>query len=176
MGEHNVSTKYDAYQARAFMKSLLADVAALERMIETGRIESGVSLIGAEQEMFLIDRAMRPAPVALEVLKNANDRRLTTELGKFNLEANLLPRPLAGCGLREMEEELAELMTIARSAAQSCDANVLLTGILPTIRQSDLTLDNLTPNPRYHELSRAMNHRSSPLARNPCGLVSAFER
>ena len=101
MGEHNVSTKYDAYQAQTFMKSLLADVAALEHMIETGRIESGVCRIGAEQEMFLIDRAMRPAPVALEVLKNANDRRLTTELGKFNLEANLSPCPLAGRGLRE---------------------------------------------------------------------------
>jgi len=157
MGEHNVSTKYDAYQAQAFMKSLLADVAALEQMIETGRIESGVRLIGAEQEMFLIDRAMRPAPVALEVLKNANDRRLTTELGKFNLEANLLPRPLAGSGMREMEEELSELMTTARRAAQSCDADVLITGILPTIRQSDLTLDNMSPIPRYHELSRALN-------------------
>jgi CBS domain-containing protein/gamma-glutamyl:cysteine ligase YbdK (ATP-grasp superfamily) len=157
MGEHNVSTKYDAYQAQAFMRSLLADVAALEQMIETGRIESGVRLIGAEQEMFLIDRAMRPAPVALEVLKNANDRRLTTELGKFNLEANLLPRPLAGSGLREMEEELSELITIARRAAQGCGADVLITGILPTIRQSDLTLDNMTPIPRYHELSRALN-------------------
>src|SRR5262252_7147760 len=117
MGEHNVSTEYDAYKAQAFMKSLLADVAALEHMIETGRIESGVRLIGAEQEVFLIDRAMRPVAVALEVLKNANDRRLTTELGKFNLEANLLPRPLAGSGLREMEKELSELMAIARRAA-----------------------------------------------------------
>ncbi len=157
MGEHNVSTKNDAYQARAFMKSLLADVAALEHMIETGRIESGVCRIGAEQEMFLIDRAMRPAPVALEVLKNANDRRLTTELGKFNLEANLSPRPLAGRGLREMEEELSDLMAIASRAVKSCDADVLLTGILPTIRQSDLTPDNMCPIPRYHELSRALN-------------------
>src|SRR5262249_14397717 len=35
--------------------------------------------------------------------------------------------------------------------------DVLLTGILPTIRQSDLTLDNLAPIPRYHELNRAMS-------------------
>ncbi len=157
MGDHNVSTEHDSRQSQAFMKSLLADVSALEQMIETGRIESGVRRIGAEQEMFLIDRAMRPAPLALEVLKNANDRRLTTELGKFNLEANLTPRPLDGRSLREMEEELSELMTIARRAARSCNADVLLTGILPTIRQSDLTLDNLTPIPRYHALIRAMN-------------------
>ena len=33
---------------------------------------------------------------------------------------------------------------------------VLLTGILPTIRQTDLTLENLTQLPRYHELNHAM--------------------
>jgi CBS domain-containing protein/gamma-glutamylcysteine synthetase len=157
MGEHNISTEHDSHQAQAFMRSLLADVSALERMIEAGRIESGVRRIGAEQEMFLIDRAMRPAPVAMEVLKNANDHRLTTEIGKFNLEANLSPRPLCGPGLREMEGELSELIAAARRAAQGCEADVLLTGILPTIRQSDLTLDNLAPIPRYHELNRAMS-------------------
>ena len=157
MGENNVSTEHDLRQSRSFMKSLLADVSALERMIELGRIESGVRRIGAEQEMFLVDRAMRPAPVAMEVLKNAGDHRLTTEIGRFNLEANLLPRLLAGNGLREMERELSELIGIARRAARACDADVLLTGILPTIRQSDLTLDNLTPVPRYCELNRAMS-------------------
>jgi CBS domain-containing protein/gamma-glutamyl:cysteine ligase YbdK (ATP-grasp superfamily) len=157
MGEHNVSTEHDSRQAQAFMRSLLTDVSALERMIEAGRIESGVRRIGAEQEMFLIDRAMRPSPVAADVLKNANDHRLTTEIGKFNLEANLTPRPLAGRGMSEMEVELSELIEIARRAARECDADVLLTGILPTIRQSDLTLDNLAPIPRYHELNRAMS-------------------
>jgi len=104
MGEHSVSTEHDSRQSQAFMKSLLADVSALERMIEAGRIESGVRRISAEQEMFLINRAMRPAPVAMEILKNADDRRLTTEISKFNLEANLSPRPLAGSGLREWED------------------------------------------------------------------------
>jgi CBS domain-containing protein len=156
MGEHNVLTENDVRQGPAFMKSLLADVAALEQMIATGRIESGVRRIGAEQEIFLIDRAMRPSPVATEALRIAADPRLTTEIGKFNLEANLAPRPLAGAGLREMEAELEELIAVARHAAQSCQAEVLLTGILPTLRQADLTLDNLTPLPRYHELNRAM--------------------
>ena len=94
MGENNVSTEHDSRQSQSFMKSLLADVSALERMIELGRIETGVRRIGAEQEMFLVDQAMRPAPVAMEVLKNAGDHRLTTEIGTFNLEANLVPRLL----------------------------------------------------------------------------------
>ena len=158
MGEHNVLSEHDAQQSQAFMKSLLAEVAALEQMIEGGRIESGVHRIGAEQEMFLLDRALRPAPLAPAVLDAAADPRLTTEIGTFNLEANLSPRLLAGSGLREMEAELNDVVAVARRAAHGVDAEILLAGILPTIRQADLTLDHLTPSPRYFALNRAMQH------------------
>jgi hypothetical protein len=55
-----------------------------------------------------------------------------------------------------MELELNELMAKTRDRAAELGADVLLAGILPTLRQSDLTLDNLTPNPRYLELNRAV--------------------
>lgn len=157
MGEHSVSVNRDPRQEQAFMKALLADLAALEQMIVTGKIESGVRRIGAEQEMFLVDDAMRPAPVVLEVLRFANDDRLTTEIGKFNLEANLSPRLLSGDGLRRMEQELHELVAVARHAANSVNADVVLAGILPTIHQSDLRLENLVPSPRYLALNQAMH-------------------
>ena len=156
MGEHNVSADRDPHREQAFMKSLLADLAALERMIESGKIETGVRRIGAEQEMFLVDQAMRPAPVALEVLQAAADERLTTEIGKFNLEANLSPRMLAAHGLGQMEQEINELLAVARRAANDFHAKIALIGILPTIRQSDLSLDNLIPSPRYLALNQAM--------------------
>ena len=143
MGDHDVLSA-DSGLAQSFMRSLLADVMALEQMIQDGLIESGVRRIGAEQEMFLVDRDMMPAPVSLEVLQAAGDSRLTTELGRFNLEANLTPRLLKGAGLRQMEDELTDLVAIARRAANTLGADVLLTGILPTIKQSDLTLENLT--------------------------------
>ena len=64
MGEHYISAENDERQAQLFMKALLNDLAALERMLETGRIESGVRRIGAEQEMFLVDEGLRPTPIA----------------------------------------------------------------------------------------------------------------
>jgi CBS domain-containing protein len=157
MGEHNVTSEPDEQQAAEFMKALLTDLTALERMIESGKIESGVQRIGAEQEMFLVDAAMRPAPVNPQILETVSDARLTTEIGKFNLEANLAPQEFSSGCLNALEEELAEVVDIARKAAQPFGADVVLTGILPTIRQSDLTLDNLTPGVRYAELNRAMN-------------------
>lgn len=156
MGEHNISNENDEQQSQAFMKSLLSDLKALEQMIEAGSIESDRRRIGAEQEMFLIDRALRPAPIAMELLHRANDSRLTTEMGKFNLEANLSPQNFTGRCLQAMESEVNEVVNIARQAALACQADVLLTGILPTLHQTDLTLDNQTPIPRYAELNRVV--------------------
>ncbi|HKS27669.1 MAG TPA: CBS domain-containing protein [Pyrinomonadaceae bacterium] len=157
MGEQNVDEVLDEGRLRVYMKALLDDLRALEYMLEHDWFESGVRRIGAEQEMFLVDKALRPAPLGGEVLKRANDPRLTTEIAKFNLEANLTPRFWKGDCLRQMERELEEVLDITRRAARSCEADVLLAGILPTLQVSDLSLDNMTPNPRYLELNRALS-------------------
>src|ERR1700682_4893273 len=153
MGEHNVVQDFDEGKAQVFMKALLEDLRALEDMIETGRFEIGVARIGAEQEMFLVDRNMQPAPISLKVLDHANDPRLTTEIARFNLEANLTPLPLAGRSFRLLQQELEELLGLVHKSAQTFGADVLLSGILPTLRKADLTLENLTPNSRYSQLN-----------------------
>jgi CBS domain-containing protein len=171
MGEHNVEQQVDEQKAQAFMKALLEDLRALAFMLEDGRVESGVTRIGAEQEMFLIDRDLRPAPVSLEVLEHAADSRLTTEIARFNLEANLSPLKLENNCFSQMEQELIELIALARKSAATQNADVLLAGILPTLQKSDLTLDNLTPVARYHELDRGVIQlRGGPLSIHIKGL------
>lgn len=156
MGEHNVSATHDSQLAQSFMHALLNDLSALEQIIEGDGIETGVRRIGAEQEMFLVDLGMRPAPVAPQILQALNEPRLTTEIGRFNLEANLSPQLFtAGC-LRTLEQEVQELVALTREGAAQFEAKVLLAGILPTLRQSDLTLDKLSPGPRYDELNRTL--------------------
>ena len=171
MGEHNVEQQVDETKAQAFMKALLEDLRALAFMLQDGRVESGVQRIGAEQEMFLVDRHLRPAPVSLEVLKDAGDARLTTEIARFNLEANLSPLKLANDCFTRMEQELSELINLARASAANQNADVLLSGILPTLQKSDLTLDNLTPGPRYRQLDRGViGLRGGPLSIHIKGL------
>jgi CBS domain-containing protein/gamma-glutamyl:cysteine ligase YbdK (ATP-grasp superfamily) len=171
MGEHNVEQQVDETKAHAFMKALLEDLRALAFMLQDGRVESGVTRIGAEQEMFLIDRYLRPAPVSLEVLNQANDSRLTTEIARFNLEANLTPLELNDNCFTRLEDELSEVIALARESAATQNADVLLSGILPTLHKSDLTLDNITPVPRYYELNRGvMGMRGGPLSIHIKGL------
>ena len=153
MGEHNVDQELDEQKLQMFMKALLDDLRALDYMLDNELIESGVLRIGAEQEMFLVDENFRPAAVAMQVLEHAGDPRLTTEIAKFNLEANLTPQSLGGDCFSRMESELKEVLARASASAKNFGADVLMAGILPTLRQSDLTLENLTPAPRYHQLN-----------------------
>lgn len=156
MGRHDAERGNDEAGRRAFMKALLNELRALERMLDTDLFETGIRRIGAEQEMFLVDGACRPASIAMEVLDRIDDRRFTYELGRFNLEANLSPLKLGGDCLSRMEAELTEVVKMARKAARASGGEVVLTGILPTLRQSDLGLDNMSPIPRYHELNEAL--------------------
>src|SRR3989440_4462734 len=156
MGTHRVEQNCDELKVQAFMSALLDDLRALDYLIEDDKIESGVRRVGAEQEMFLIDRHMRPAALALEVLAGIDDQRFTTEIAQFNLEANVTPQVLTGRCFTAMRDELEEMTAKLRERAAVLDADILLAGILPTLRQTDLTLENITPHARYLELNRAM--------------------
>ncbi len=156
MGDKQVTSGYDEDQMREFTLGVLTDLQAMEKMLDAGMFEEDVCRIGAEQEIFLVDQAMHPAPIAMEVIENARDGRLTTEIGLFNLEANLTAREFTGNALGEMEAELNEIIDKVRDVANELNSGVVLAGILPTIQASDLTSDNLTPLPRYHEIDRVV--------------------
>lgn len=147
----------DGAERQAFMKRLLRDVSALERMLEEGTIESGIRRIGAEQELFLVDRAYRPAPKAMEVLEALNEPLFEHELGLYNLECSIDPVVFGGDCLSRMEAQLVRLLDDAQRAARSVGVHSILTGILPTIEKSDLGLHNQTPNPRYRLLNDTLS-------------------
>lgn len=156
MGDQQAGDRLEGRGRRSFTKALLRDLRALEEMLREGRIEADTRRIGAEQEMFLVDEAGHPAPLATEMLAGIGDPRFTTELARFNLEANLSPLVFGGRCLSAMEEELHDVLRIARERARELGGNVVLAGILPTIRKSDLTLENMTPVPRYRTLNDVM--------------------
>jgi CBS domain-containing protein len=156
MGEHDIQAASSADAQRAFTRALLADVEALERLLAKGRFEAGQRRIGAEQEFFLVDEAWQPVRGALELLGDLGDP-FTTELGLFNLEANLPPLALEGSCLAEMERCLSGLLERARAAAARRGWHLALCGILPTIGREHLGLDWMTPIDRYRQLNDAMS-------------------
>lgn len=156
MGEKEVQLEVDEKELRVFTQALLRDVHALQRMLDTGSIETGIRRIGLEQEMFLVDEMFRPAPVAVEALERITDPRITSEIGRFNLECNADPLLFGGDCLSRMEGELNSLLNTVYEATSTLGARPVLTGILPTLRKSDLTLDNMVPAKRYYALNDAL--------------------
>ncbi len=138
------------------MKALLNEVRALEDMHTAGMFEAGIRRIGAEQEMFLVDQANRPALSAMQVLDRIDDPRFTHELGLFNLEANLSPLELGGDCLRKLEAEASELLQVGREAADEVGSRIALVGILPTLTKDHLSLDAMVPVARYFALNEAL--------------------
>jgi len=157
MGQDVSGQSQTPAQTRAFTKALLRDLQALEQMLADGMFESGVTRIGAEQEMFLVNEAWRPSSTALDVLERL-DGPYTTELALFNLEANIEPRTLEGVCFSDLEARVDELVDQAREAAREVGTEILLAGILPTLSKSDVTLENITPKARYYALNTAFGH------------------
>lgn len=156
MGQQNVNSETGEEERRRFMRQLLRDVRALEQMLDDGMFETGIRRIGAEQEMFLVDDQGRPATCSLEVLDRLSDPCFTTELGLFNIEFNARPAEFGGHCLRDLEEQLTVAVDKARRAAGDVGADVALVGILPTMKKSDLGMENMTPRPRYKALNDSM--------------------
>ena len=159
MGEQRVSLLNDQEQMTTFVKQLLNDIEALDYMLENDWFEKGITRIGAEQEMCMVEkRTFRPAPIAMAALKKMKQYPwVETELAKFNLETNLTPRTFKGKALSLLEKENQGNLKKIQATLNTLDSDLILTGILPTLRKFHLDMDYLTPKKRYFALMESIN-------------------
>jgi CBS domain-containing protein len=156
MGEQDVQKLQDPTSMRRFTRQMINDVRALEHMLSEGLFETDTRRIGAEQELFLVDERWQPAPLAEEILQINKDPRLVSELTRFNLEFNLDPLEFGGDCLSRLENQIGEMLTNVRNLAEKVGSVVVMAGILPTIHDYDLRIDNMAPQPRYFALNDAI--------------------
>lgn len=157
MGSQSVKPITNITERKEFINHLLNDIEALDMMIKSDAFEKGVQRIGAEQELCIVDKYYRPSFNALKILDKINDKHFTTELGLFNLEANLDPLELKGKCFSQLETDLSKLIDKACKASEATDFNkIILTGILPTFKRKDLVFENMTPFQRYKVLNEVM--------------------
>lgn len=158
MGEQRVSLVEDNQSMQQFVRLLLHDVKSLEYMLENDWFEKGVTRIGAEQEMCLVNaQTYKPSLNAMEALdKMKRYPWVETELAKFNLETNLTPHVFKDKCLSKLDKENTDKLQKIRAKLAKMDTKVMLTGILPTLTKSHMIIDNLTPKPRYYALMDAL--------------------
>lgn len=156
MGQQKLSIAKDPETRKHFLKHLLHDVEAIEKMIEMGLFEKGVTRMGAEQEFCLVDSHFKPSKNATGILQIIDDKHFTSELAKYNLEINLDPVEISPRCLAKVEGQLRELLQQAEEAASTLDEKIILTGILPSIDFRAVQMEYLTPKERYKALSQIL--------------------
>src|SRR4029453_5282668 len=86
------------------------------------------------------------------VLEEIADPNFQTELGAYNIEMNVDPRPLHE--LTELEHQLRDSLNAAERKANARDAHIIMVGILPTVMPEHLNRENwMTPSTRYQALN-----------------------
>lgn len=156
MGTLAVKTLTGTAERERYFHRLLTDIAALEQMLEEDRIDRDQIHIGAEQEFCLVNKRWEPSDQAVQILKDIQDPHFTSELTRYNLEANLDPLPLKGACFSTMHNQLNTLLDFAEGIAEKHGNHIILTGILPTIGTRHLSLDYMTPVERYKILNDAV--------------------
>ncbi|MCH2450246.1 MAG: CBS domain-containing protein [Gracilimonas sp.] len=157
MGEERVKLADDNEQVQTFMKHVLRDMRALKTMLDEDWFETDILRIGAEQELCMVDPHGKVFPKSMEVLEALGEGNYTTEFARFNLEINMDPLEFTGSSLSQMEHNLHNEVENVRKIVHEMGGDILLTGILPTIRKMDLDIKNLTPLQRYEALCEAIN-------------------
>ena len=79
---------------------------------------------GAELALYLVDDAFQPTPVVETMLSLCNDRQLTPELNRYNLEFNLTPVSAAGSPFTAMEVELREALDRVQAGGHHLSATL----------------------------------------------------
>lgn len=156
MGEHLAEKAVNRTARAAFIRRILEDIEAMDTMLEQNMFETGITRIGAEQEFAIVNESWRPSNLSETLLAAIDDPHFTTELARFNLEANLDPLELKGKCFTDMHDQLSNLIRHAREVSSKHNTKIILTGILPTISKNELEIGYMSPNPRYSAINEMM--------------------
>lgn len=160
MGEEIQYSRFNKSDYHQFSTQLKEETALLKSWFDEHKFSSADLMAGYELEAWLINKTGNPAAINEAFLKIANNNLLSPELAKFNVELNVDPEKLSAGVLSTFERKLDELWQQCSSTAKSLDSEILGIGILPTLEDDDLTLDNISLLNRYKALNeQVLSHR-----------------
>ncbi|WP_433251802.1 glutamate--cysteine ligase [Streptosporangium sp. CA-135522] len=123
------------------------------QMLRESRFEFDRPRAGMEIELNLVDDRGEPAMKNAEVLAAIARPDWATELGQFNVEINVMPESLRGDGVMRLEKAVRDRLNHAEERANTVGGHMVMVGILPTLRESDVHEGTLSANPRYKLLN-----------------------
>ncbi|MGJ3509500.1 glutamate--cysteine ligase [Enemella sp. A6] len=138
---------------RAYRRKVQECLDVFESMLVGDLIMPSSDTIGLEIELNLVDADGRPAMRNADALAEIADADFVAELGRYNIELNVPPRTIDGGETFELENSLRNSLNAASRAARELDMNLVMIGILPTLRSDDLTGAWMSDSARFAELN-----------------------
>jgi hypothetical protein len=164
MGQEIPLSQFDECDFKHFHTKLAQETALLEKLISQKAFSCRDPVAGFELEAWLVDNSMQPSPVNQLFLETLNNPLASAELAKFNIEFNCQPTPLTGQVFSHLFKQLQTTWDEACRHAQSMDHHLIMIGILPTLKQQELHLGNMSDMHRYRALNEQILHsRGKPI-------------
>ena len=153
MGQEIPSRRFSDEDFAEFGRRLEAETRVLAQWFEEGAFERRGNLAGLELEACLLQPNGDPAPDNQRFMEGLDEPLVVPELATFNLELNSRVRTLQGNVFARMALELTALWSRCNRRAAELDRRMGMIGVLPTIKQADLSLVNMSPLNRYRALN-----------------------
>src|SRR5580704_1013630 len=156
MGRDVPSITVSQHDRRAYREKVRQCLDVFARMLRESRFDTEPRRVGVEIELNLVDVDGMPSMTNVAVLDAISDPDWASELGRFNLEINIPPRQLTGDALSALEHDVLGKLAHAAARAHGAGSRLVMVGILPTLRQSDVTDEAMSASPRYRLLNEQM--------------------
>ncbi len=153
MGEEIPTSHFSSQDFEDFTNRLRDETFLLKDWFARDKFAKGHEVGGFELEAWLVDSEAHPAPINKPFLELLNSPSVVLELSRFNVELHTPPQVLRADALSCMQRELESTWQSSNEAASAFDAKLAMIGILPTVREEDLSLSNMSDLERYRALN-----------------------
>jgi hypothetical protein len=153
MGQQVAAREFSREDRQRYRRKVRACLDVFARMLSEARFHPERRSFGLEIELNLTDEVGEPAMANAAVLQAIADPSFQTELGRFNIEINFVPRLLGGQVFTELERDARASLNHAEGRARTVGAHMMVVGILPTIEAKHLDAESFSANPRYRLLN-----------------------
>ncbi|KZY36852.1 MULTISPECIES: glutamate--cysteine ligase [unclassified Oleiphilus] len=147
---------------RDFEKKLQTNLSSLSSLLSQtgfGKKKPGSAILGAELEMYIVDSKGEPLLLNQEILDAADDKQLTLEINRYNLEYNLTPYSLSDAPFKSTENEICRQLSKLNDIAAKYEGRIFPVGILPTLDNSHFGPVCMTDRQRYRTLVEQLFER-----------------
>lgn len=152
MGQDIAELDFSEQAYQRFQEKLASNLKALYKMLATPGFGVGQTSLGAELEMYIVDKNGHVLFVNEQIRQDVNDAQLTLELNRYNLEYNFTPHLIEEQPFFTMEREILEQLKRLNKFAAHYGGRVVSIGILPTLRKADFGEISMTKRERYRAL------------------------